>query len=124
MGVVQHLALRRQGRVCVVAAPALHLPALGGCQCHQRVPHAQDALDELVAILQRHTGLPRTEMDLADASLLWLATVSTNAARSRFYAALQPFQARAHTRWPRCVCCRTVHARQLGQIDLPYRRNP
>jgi hypothetical protein len=37
-------------------------------------PFSQGALDDLVALMQRYTGSPRTEMDLADASLLWLAS--------------------------------------------------
>lgn len=36
-------------------------------------PFHQDALDDLVVLMQPHTESPRTEMDLADASLLWLA---------------------------------------------------
>lgn len=36
-------------------------------------PFAQEALDELVPLMQRYTEAPRTEMDLADASLVWLA---------------------------------------------------
>jgi hypothetical protein len=37
-------------------------------------PFAQEALDELVPLMQQYTQAPRTEMDLADASLVWLAT--------------------------------------------------
>ncbi len=37
-------------------------------------PFQQEALDDFVALMQRYTESPRTEMDLADASLLWLAS--------------------------------------------------
>ena len=37
-------------------------------------PFPQDAQDELVALMQRYTESPRTAMDLADASLLSLAS--------------------------------------------------
>lgn len=37
------------------------------------VPFAQDELDSMLALMRRYTESPRTEMDLADASLVWLA---------------------------------------------------
>lgn len=37
-------------------------------------PFAQEALTEIVELMRRYTESPRTEMDLADASLVWLAT--------------------------------------------------
>lgn len=37
-------------------------------------PFAQEALEDMVALMRRYTEAPRTEMDLADASLLWLAS--------------------------------------------------
>ncbi len=37
-------------------------------------PFAQEALEDMVALMHRYTEAPRTEMDLADASLLWLAS--------------------------------------------------
>ncbi|MEO9103040.1 MAG: PIN domain-containing protein [Burkholderiaceae bacterium] len=36
-------------------------------------PFAQEALEPMVALMQQYTEAPRTEMDLADASLVWLA---------------------------------------------------
>jgi hypothetical protein len=36
-------------------------------------PIGQEALEEIVHLMLRYTALPRTEMDLADASLVWLA---------------------------------------------------
>jgi predicted nucleic acid-binding protein len=36
-------------------------------------PFGQDMLDGMVETMRRYTESPRTEMDLADASLLWLA---------------------------------------------------
>jgi uncharacterized protein len=36
-------------------------------------PIAQESLDELADLMMRYTDRPRTEMDLADASLVWLA---------------------------------------------------
>ncbi|MEO5883056.1 MAG: PIN domain-containing protein [Caldimonas sp.] len=36
-------------------------------------PFAQDDLEGMVALMRRYTESPRTEMDLADASLVWLA---------------------------------------------------
>jgi uncharacterized protein len=36
-------------------------------------PLPQEAIEEMVHTMVRHTAVPRTEMDLADASLLWLA---------------------------------------------------
>ena len=36
-------------------------------------PFGQEALLDFVPLMQRYTQQPRTEMDLADASLLWLA---------------------------------------------------
>lgn len=39
-------------------------------------PFAQEDLDDMVELMQRYTEPPRTAMDLADASLLWLAADS------------------------------------------------
>lgn len=39
-------------------------------------PFRQEDLDEMVALMQRYTESPRTEMDFADASLVWLAADS------------------------------------------------
>lgn len=36
-------------------------------------PFAQEALEGMVDLMRRYTQAPRTEMDLADASLVWLA---------------------------------------------------
>ncbi|MBS0449142.1 MAG: PIN domain-containing protein [Proteobacteria bacterium] len=36
-------------------------------------PFAQEALLDLVPLMERYTEAPRSEMDLADASLVWLA---------------------------------------------------
>ena len=36
-------------------------------------PFAQEALQDFVPMMARYTQQPRTEMDLADASLVWLA---------------------------------------------------
>jgi len=36
-------------------------------------PFAQDDLEDIALLMQRYTESPRTEMDLADASLVWLA---------------------------------------------------
>jgi uncharacterized protein len=36
-------------------------------------PFGQEALDPMVEMMRRYTNSPRTEMDLADASLVWLA---------------------------------------------------
>jgi len=36
-------------------------------------PFAQDDLEDMVALMRRYTESPHTEMDLADASLVWLA---------------------------------------------------
>ena len=36
-------------------------------------PFAPDALADFVALMDRYTETPRTEVDLADASLVWLA---------------------------------------------------
>lgn len=36
-------------------------------------PFAQEALEDFVTLMARYTQQPRTEMDLADASLVWLA---------------------------------------------------
>ncbi len=36
-------------------------------------PFKQEDLNDMVALMQRYTESPRTEMDLADASLVWLA---------------------------------------------------
>jgi predicted nucleic acid-binding protein len=37
-------------------------------------PFGQDSLDGMVDVMRRYTEEPRTEMDLADASLVWLAS--------------------------------------------------
>ncbi|MDP2018929.1 type II toxin-antitoxin system VapC family toxin [Hydrogenophaga sp.] len=37
-------------------------------------PFQQEALEDFVGLMQRYTEAPRTEMDLADASLVWLAS--------------------------------------------------
>lgn len=37
-------------------------------------PFQQEMLDDFVALMQRYTQAPRTEMDLTDASLVWLAS--------------------------------------------------
>ena len=37
-------------------------------------PFQQEALVDFIPLMQRYTDQPRTEMDLADASLVWLAT--------------------------------------------------
>ena len=37
-------------------------------------PFQQESLLDFVPLMQRYTERPRTEMDLADASLVWLAT--------------------------------------------------
>lgn len=37
-------------------------------------PFQQEALDDFVGLMQRYTEASRTEMDLADASLVWLAS--------------------------------------------------
>ena len=39
-------------------------------------PFQQEDLDDMVALMQRYTEPPRSEMDLADASLVWLAAHS------------------------------------------------
>ena len=44
-----------------------------GTGCVAVFPFAQEALQDLVPLMQRYTHEPRTEMDLADASLVWLA---------------------------------------------------
>jgi len=36
-------------------------------------PFSQENLLDMVALMKRYTERPRTEMDLADASLVWLA---------------------------------------------------
>jgi predicted nucleic acid-binding protein len=36
-------------------------------------PFAQEALEAMVDLMRRDTEAPRTEMDMADASLVWLA---------------------------------------------------
>jgi len=36
-------------------------------------PFGQDTLESMVELMHRYTQSPRTEMDLADASLVWLA---------------------------------------------------
>lgn len=65
---------------CVVEASHLLMPprrfamlrwvADGGVSVY---PFAQDAVDPMVELMRRYTESPRTEMDLADASLVWLA---------------------------------------------------
>jgi predicted nucleic acid-binding protein len=37
-------------------------------------PFGQDMLEGMVEVMRRYTESPRTEMDLADASLVWLAS--------------------------------------------------
>lgn len=37
-------------------------------------PFAQESLESMVELMRKYTETPRTEMDLADASLVWLAT--------------------------------------------------
>ena len=37
-------------------------------------PFAQESLEIMVELMRKYTETPRTEMDLADASLVWLAT--------------------------------------------------
>ena len=37
-------------------------------------PFSADQLDPMIELMQRYTAAPRSEMDLADASLVWLAT--------------------------------------------------
>ena len=44
-----------------------------GTGCVAVFPFAQEALQDLVPLMTRYTQEPRTEMDLADASLVWLA---------------------------------------------------
>ena len=39
-------------------------------------PFAQHDLEDIVALMRRYIESPRTEMDLADASLVWLASDS------------------------------------------------
>ena len=39
-------------------------------------PFRQEDLDDMVALMQRYAEPPRSEMDLADASLVWLAADS------------------------------------------------
>lgn len=36
-------------------------------------PFAQESLDAMVELMRKYTETPRTQMDLADASLVWLA---------------------------------------------------
>jgi uncharacterized protein len=36
-------------------------------------PFKQESLDDMLPLMRRYTEEPRTEMDLADASLVWLA---------------------------------------------------
>ena len=36
-------------------------------------PYPQEALDDIVSLMLRYTEPPRAEMDLADATLVWLA---------------------------------------------------
>jgi len=65
---------------CVVEASYLLLPperfallrwvAAGGLTVF---PFAQESLAEMVELMRDYTESPRTEMDLADASLVWLA---------------------------------------------------
>ena len=44
-----------------------------GTGCVAVFPFTQEALQDLVPLMTRYTQEPRTEMDLADASLVWLA---------------------------------------------------
>lgn len=37
-------------------------------------PFAQESLEAMVEMMRKYTEAPRTEMDLADASLVWLAS--------------------------------------------------
>lgn len=37
-------------------------------------PFAQESLEAMVELMRKYTESPRTEMDLADASLVWLAS--------------------------------------------------
>jgi uncharacterized protein len=37
-------------------------------------PFAQESLEPMVELMRKYTESPRSEMDLADASLVWLAT--------------------------------------------------
>jgi predicted nucleic acid-binding protein len=37
-------------------------------------PFGQDTLEGMVEVMRRYTESPRTEMDLADASLVWMAS--------------------------------------------------
>ena len=37
-------------------------------------PFTQEAIDPMVDLMRRYTQTPRTKMDFADASLVWLAT--------------------------------------------------
>jgi hypothetical protein len=46
----------------------------GGAGALSVFPFQQEMLDEFVGLMQRYTEAPRTEMDLADASLVWLAS--------------------------------------------------
>jgi uncharacterized protein len=39
-------------------------------------PFGQDALNQMIALMKKFTESPKTEMDLADASLVWLAIES------------------------------------------------
>lgn len=49
---------------------ALRWVAAGGVTVF---PFAQEALEPMADLMDRYTESPRTEMDLADASLVWLA---------------------------------------------------
>ncbi len=48
----------------------LHWVAIGGVAVY---PMRQEALEDITGLMVRYTERPRTEMDLADASLVWLA---------------------------------------------------
>ena len=66
---------------CVVEASCLLAPPQRytflrwvGAGARTVFPLPQEALDDHVALMRRYTQSPRTEMDLADASLVWLAS--------------------------------------------------
>lgn len=65
---------------CVVEASYLVTPPQRftllrwiGSGCVAVFPFAQEALLDFVPVMERYTSRPRTEMDLADVSLVWLA---------------------------------------------------
>lgn len=66
---------------CVVEASYLLAPPQRytflrwiGARAMSVFPFQQESLDDFVSLMARYTEAPRTEMDLADASLVWLAT--------------------------------------------------